>query len=909
MPTTGTRTSPISAVRLASLAAECLQIPADEIDVRVPLTRYGLDSLATAELVAALARELGRDLPDSLLIDYPSIESLAGVLALDGGPGALAMARTERVVCGAARDQMRVDSALPPEIRPEGCALPSGAERSILLTGATGFVGAHLLAALLRETSARLYCLARPKGHVDGRSRVIRALHAYESWDPLWASRLEAIEGDVGRPLLGLSPERFDALSRGIDVVYHGAALVDWIHPYPALRGVNVLGTVELLRLACRHRPKRFHFVSTLAVCYSTLGPREVCERDDVLPYLDGIHLGYARSKCVAETLVRQAGERGLPVTIYRPSLVSGSVGTGISNTDDILAALIKGCIQMGCAPDLDWVLDCCPVDHVADAIVRLARFGDEPVRVFHLANPRPRHWRECVLWLNLYGYRVRLVPYAYWLRRLAADASAPGHALHRLRSFFEARPAGQGGLTLPELYEEGVKSRAHSEHTWKALASLALPCPPLTAELLDRYFSVFVASRFLPAVDRPRRPSDDPGAQRVDAEFFGGILRRFYGDDTIKVSHVARISRASEHSILTELTSWRYGRASGLSRYRLMVESRRPAAPGALDVMVKVKPRDEEVIAVGERVARLCGEEIGRAYARFRDRLGLAGCHVREIGVYEQSDPRFRRHTPVLFGSRRDDDRNAWILILEYLADVVLMDSADDVSGWRREHVEATVHGLAQLQAIWYGRETDLMRQPWLGPVLSAGDMEQMSGLWEALAEHAAPLFSDWVGSDIRARQAGLVADVGHRHRVLETMPRTLIHNDFNPRNLALRRTDTGFRLCAYDWELATLGVPQHDLAELLCFVLIPGVSADEVAHYLDLHRVDLEHATGRSIAPAAWRLGFRLALEDLLLNRFAMYTLVHRFRRQRFLERVLRTWWTLWSLFRDPSTARVTP
>ena len=50
------------------------------------------------------------------------------------------------------------------------------------------------------------------------------------------------------------------------------------------------------------------------------------------------------------------------------------------------------------------------------------------------------------------------------------------------------------------------------------------------------------------------------------------------------------------------------------------------------------------------------------------------------------------------------------------------------------------------------------------------------------------------------------------------------LIHNDFNPRNLALRREVGGWRLCAYDWELATIGVPQHDCAEFLCFVLPPG-------------------------------------------------------------------------------------
>ena len=57
---------------------------------------------------------------------------------------------------------------------------------------------------------------------------------------------------------------------------------------------------------------------------------------------------------------------------IFRPALLAGHSASGASNVDDLTAALLKGCIQMGAAPDLDWVFDAVPVDTAADAIVRL---------------------------------------------------------------------------------------------------------------------------------------------------------------------------------------------------------------------------------------------------------------------------------------------------------------------------------------------------------------------------------------------------------------------------------------------------------------------------------------------------------------------------------------------------------
>ncbi|WP_301102793.1 thioester reductase domain-containing protein [Propionivibrio sp.] len=876
---------------LSETVAQCLKVPVGTLDAKASLTRYGMDSLAAVEIATAIGAALECDMPDTLLIDCPSIAALERYLdrMQDSGQSGAGEALS-------LRDQMLADCVLPAAIDPRAAA-PAPAVQAILLTGATGFLGAHVLTALLQETEAVVFCLTRPSSAGDGRARIRKALAGYDIGDAAFDSRLRIVDGDLQEPALGLSAQAFDDLGREIDAIYHCAAAVNWTFSYAGLRDTNVLATRELLRLACTHKRKAFHFVSSAGVCFSTAGPREIGEEDDMLPFLDGIHLGYAQSKCVAETLVRRASERGLPAAIYRPTLLTGAAQSGISNTGDMLSLLIKSCIEMRCAPDLDWLLDCCPVDHAATAIVKLSRVSDDSLRVFHLANPVARHWRESVLWMNLYGYPIRLVSYRSWLAKLALDAESPAHPLHLLRSFFLARRAGADDLTLPQLYEEGKKSRFRCEQTNLLLAALSVHCPSLNAALLERYFMRFISQRFLPGA----AGADAPAAVAValDGEFFTTILRRFHRDESIQVAEVCVRNTVSEHSIISELTSWKYGHMTGLRHCSVATAGGNSVLPARLELMVKMKPKDDEAMAVGESVAALCGDDLGFAFSRFKERAGLALCHQRELAIYEQQDERFVRHAPVLFGSVSDDSQRAWILVLEKLEGMLLMDSADDISGWHRAPIDAAVRGIAEVHAIWYRREPELMAETWLGPVFSAAAMSEMKTLWVALANHSERYFAAAAGCSLRALQQRLIVDLDAWWPALENLPRTLIHNDFNPRNIALRETVAGLRLCAYDWELATLGVPQHDLAEFLCFVLTPDVESSEVLHFLELHRLGLQDASGQAIDAQSWLLGFRLSLYDLIINRFPMYAMIHRLRKQGFLQRVVRTWRTLYELF----------
>jgi hydroxymethylglutaryl-CoA reductase (NADPH) len=153
----------------------------------------------------------------------------------------------------------------------------------------------------------------------------------------------------------------------------------------------------------------------------------------------------------------------------------------------------------------------------------------------------------------------------------------------------------------------------------------------------------------------------------------------------------------------------------------------------------------------------------------------------------------------------------------------------------------------------------------------------------------------SSWAEPDIGSLQKRLIGSIGTWWRWLESEPRTLIHHDFNPRNICLR----GGRLCAYDWELAAVGAPQRDLAELLCFVLRPDVGVDEVRRWIAHHRQALAAETGMELDPASWQLGFQGALYDVMINRLTTYALIDRVRRQPFLAGVVRTWRRLYEHF----------
>lgn len=409
-------------------------------------------------------------------------------------------------------------------------------------------------------------------------------------------------------------------------------------------------------------------------------------------------------------------------------------------------------------------------------------------------------------------------------------------------------------------------------------------------------------------------RPVESLGVGELTPAWFEPGLRRALARPALVVERVENLDAGPGAGIVGDLTARRLGRAVGVLHRRLHwmdgprvdgpgaggPDAGAPGAGGPTDVVVKLKPVDAEVRLMMQGLATACGRRAGEAFARHHAALGFTGCHLRELAVYAQTDPRFTAHAPRVYGLVRDDARATYALVLERLgAGVRLLDSADDPAGWGAAEVEAAMRGLGALHAVWLGREAELLGRPWIGAPPSAARMAEARPLWNALAEHAAdecPALMD--AAELR-RQRALVDSLPAWWARIEAMPRTLAHNDCNPRNVALREVvpdapgAPGGRLtlCAYDWELATVHLPQRDAAELLAFVLAPDAGRAEVLHHVERHRRAAAEAGAAVPNAAAWREGFALALRDLLVNRFALYLMGHGFRHYAFLERSLRT------------------
>jgi hydroxymethylglutaryl-CoA reductase (NADPH) len=378
---------------------------------------------------------------------------------------------------------------------------------------------------------------------------------------------------------------------------------------------------------------------------------------------------------------------------------------------------------------------------------------------------------------------------------------------------------------------------------------------------------------------------------EEIGPLFFEPGLRRYMGEAglTVDAVHLADQSELGS-SIITEMSARKVDKLLGLFPYRLQYSGGPGGASGTLDVIVKIKPLDEEVMLMINALAARCGERAAAAYRRHRYHTGMAGCHVRELGIYAEEEPRLQRYLPGRVDVIRDDPREMYVLILERIRDAILLDSADDVSGWSWAHICAVIQGLAEIHSIWLGREQELLAKPWLGPVVDGGQVVAAGELWAALLSHAVDEFPDWFDEEDIRLHTRSIETIESWRPALDAQPQTLIHNDFNPRNIALRASGS-LRLCAYDWELATLGAPQHDLAELLCFTLHADASLGQVDEAVELHRRRLEELSGRAIDATAWREGYRLSLQDLLVNRFGLYLMAHTLRDYRFLRRALTT------------------
>jgi thioester reductase-like protein len=281
---------------------------------------------------------------------------------------------------------------------------------------------------------------------------------------------------------------------------------VNFIYPYQDLRAANVTGTREVIRLAGLYRGIPVHYVSSTAVLagLGVAGTRVVTE-ETPLARPDLLRMGYVETKYVAEELLRAAGRAGLPVAIYRPMDIVGSVRTGAWSTSTEMAALIRFIADTGLAPDIDLPLDFVAADVCAAAIRHVSVTEGATGRTYHLASPENAPLGVLVGRLRDRGYQIAELPFGDWSAELARQAALdPSHPMAAFLPLFVDRDAA--GLTVAEMYLKHVfpsYSRTNTEH---ALRGSGIAFPPVSGPLMDRNIDQLMRSGYLPAPSAGRR-------------------------------------------------------------------------------------------------------------------------------------------------------------------------------------------------------------------------------------------------------------------------------------------------------------------------------------------------------------------------------------------------------------------
>jgi thioester reductase-like protein len=241
------------------------------------------------------------------------------------------------------------------------------------------------------------------------------------------------------------------------------------------------------------------HYVSTNGIFPP--GDRVWREDADLEALADAREDGYGQSKWVAEKLVWEAAERGLPVSVYRPGNVSGHSVTGASNPRDFLGALIAASLRIGAAPEIEgWRMEMTPVDFVAEAVCHIAAEPEAPGRAFHLANPDPVPASDVFSWLEELGYDIERLPYPEWLEAQRESSQEDDDIVGGVL----------GGATSAER-EIRDDITCDDSNTRRALERSGIERPPIDAALLERYARFFAGQGWVrtpPALSGGRRTS-----------------------------------------------------------------------------------------------------------------------------------------------------------------------------------------------------------------------------------------------------------------------------------------------------------------------------------------------------------------------------------------------------------------
>jgi thioester reductase-like protein len=341
------------------------------------------------------------------------------------------------------------------------------------VTGATGFIGRHLVERLL-EREGDVHVLVR-----EGSQERLDAL--IERWGR--PERIKTVVGDLREPRLGLSDEQVQELRSQIDHFFHLAAIYDMTAPDEANEQLNVEGTRNAVDLANALGAGHLHHVSSVAAA----GEFKGFFREDMFDEGQRLPSAYHRTKFESEKLVRE--QASVPWRVYRPAIVVGHSQTGEMDKIDGPYYFFKAIQKARYAlpewfplvgPELGYT-NLVPVDYVAAAMDHIAHEPGLNFQAFHLTNPKSMRVGET---LNAFAKAAHAPQLALRIDKRLTDALPKGtlSMLMKLPQARELRRTVLADLGIPEEVVDHMtlKPQFDARDAERALAGTGIEVPEL---------------------------------------------------------------------------------------------------------------------------------------------------------------------------------------------------------------------------------------------------------------------------------------------------------------------------------------------------------------------------------------------------------------------------------------------
>ncbi|KAJ9478071.1 NRPS-like enzyme [Pseudozyma hubeiensis] len=408
----------------------------------VDLTSLGVDSVMDSQIRSQIHRSVRMQgpLPNMVVFQHPTLNKLTQAVYRhikgEGTNGAATEANKEEQdrksyqMLGDLRFKLKARDASLSE------TAPPNAKETVVLTGATGSLGAHILDQLLGKNSvAKVVCLNRAADHQEAAKRTEESLKARDLAVPAGheRARLVSMAADISKKDLGLSQQEYADLAGSVTCVIHNGWPVNFVMSVDSFQSV-LEGTVGLMNLAGQStacRKPRFIFSSSISVAFKNPG---AVIPETILDHLGYTHaLGYAHSKWIVENLCRDAEALiggGFQSVVMRIGQMVGDRSAGIWNETEAPPLMIKAAQTIGCLPDrlddLYWL----PVDVAGLVAAQLTTAElSSDCELVHVVSEEAMPWKTALTTLaepqNL-GKTFEVIPFAQWVERLERSDRNP---------------------------------------------------------------------------------------------------------------------------------------------------------------------------------------------------------------------------------------------------------------------------------------------------------------------------------------------------------------------------------------------------------------------------------------------------------------------------------------------------